>query len=51
MHTKFLTTGYDVGGEKHTPQGQLSGHITPFPKPLPGAIKEALVEHLPLSIS
>mgnify|MGYP006207227381 FL=1 len=45
MHTKYLTTGYHVSGEKYTPQGQLSGHITAFPKPLPGTIKEALEEH------
>ena len=38
MHTKYFNTGYHVGGEKYTPQGQLSGHITAFPKPLPGTI-------------
>jgi hypothetical protein len=51
MHTKYLTTGYHVSGEKYTPEGQLSGHITAFPKPLPATIKEALEEHFPLSIS
>ena len=33
MHNKYLTNGYHVGGEKYTPQGQLSWHITAFPKP------------------
>ena len=51
MHTKYLTTRYHASGEKYTPQGQLSGHITAFPKPLPTIIKEALGEHCPLSIS
>ncbi len=51
MHTKYLTTGYHVSGENYTPEGQLSGHITTFPKPLPATIKEALEEHFPLSIS
>ncbi len=51
MHTKYSTNGYHVIGEKYTPQGQLSRHITTFPKPLPGTIKEALEEHFPLSIS
>jgi hypothetical protein len=51
MHTKYLTTRYHVSGEKYTPQCQLSGHITAFPNPLPGTIKEALEEHIPLSIS
>ncbi len=51
MHTKYLTTKYHVSREKHTPQGHLFGHITAFPKPLPGTIKEALEEHFPLSIS
>jgi hypothetical protein len=51
MHTKYLTNGYHVSGEKYTPQGQLSGHITAFPKPLPSTIKEALEKHFPLSIS
>ncbi len=51
MHTKYLTTGYHVSGEKCTPQGQLSGHIKAFPKPLHGTILEALEEHFPLSIS
>ena len=50
MHTKYLTTGYHVSGEKYTPRGQLFGHITAFPKPLPATIKEALEEHFPLSI-
>ena len=44
MHTKYMTTGYRVSGEKHIVQGQLFGHITSFPKPLPGTIKEALEE-------
>ena len=35
----------------YTPQGQLSGHITAFPKPLPDIVKEAIEEHFPLSIS
>jgi hypothetical protein len=51
MHTEYLTTGYHVSGEKYTPEGQLSGHITAFPKPLPGTVKEALEKHFPLSIS
>ncbi len=51
MHTKYLTTGYLVSGEKYTPQGQLSRHIKAFPKSLPGTNKEALEEHFPLSIS
>jgi hypothetical protein len=51
MHTKYLTVGYHVSGEKYAPQGPLSGHITAFHKPLPGTIKEALEEHFPLSIS
>jgi len=51
MHTKYLTTGYHVSGVKYTPKGQLSGHITDFPKPLPATIKEAIEEHVPLSIS
>jgi hypothetical protein len=51
MHTKYLTTGYHISGEKYSPQGQLSGHITAFPKPLPSTIKEALEEHFPLSIA
>ncbi len=51
MHTKYLTTGYHVSGEKYTPQGQLSRQITVFPRPLPRTIKEALEEHFPLSIS
>jgi hypothetical protein len=51
MHTKYLTTGYHVSGEKYTPQGQLSRHITTFTKPLHGTIKEVLEEHFPLSIS
>jgi hypothetical protein len=51
MHTKYLATGYHVSGEKYTPEGQLSGHITAFPKPLPTTIKEALEDHFPLSIS
>ena len=42
---------YHVSGEKYTPQGQLSGYITPFPKPLRGTIKETPEEHFPLSIS
>jgi hypothetical protein len=50
MHTTYLTTGYHVSGEKYTPEGQLSGYITAFPKPLPTTIKEALEEHFPLSI-
>ena len=50
MHTKILTTGHQVSGEKYTPQGQLCGHIAAFPKPLPGTFKEALEEYLPLSI-
>ena len=51
MHTKYLTTRYHVSGENYTPQGQLSGHITPFPKPLPTTIKDTLEEHFPLTIS
>jgi hypothetical protein len=51
FHTKYLTTRYHVSGEKYTPQGQLSGHIIAFPKPLPATIKEALEEHCPSSIS
>ncbi len=51
MHTKYMITGYHVCGEKYIPQGQLFGHITTFPKPLHGTIKEALEEHFPLSIS
>ena len=50
MHTKYLTTRYHVSEEKYTPQGQLSGHFTAFPKPLPGTNKDALEEHFPLSI-
>ena len=50
MHTKCLTTRYHVSGEKYTPQGKLSGHITTFPKPLPCTNKEALEEHFRLSI-
>ena len=41
MHTKYLTTGYHVSGEKYTPEGQLSGHITAFPKPLPAPVMTA----------
>ncbi len=51
MHTEYLTIGYHVSGEKYTPEGQLSGHITAFPNPLPATIKVALEEHFPLSIS
>ncbi len=51
MHTKYLTTRCHVSREKYTPQGQLSEHITAFPKPLPSTIKEALEEHFPLSMS
>ncbi len=51
MHTKYLPARYHVSGENYTPQGQLSGHITAFPKPLPATIKDALEEHFPLSIS
>jgi hypothetical protein len=51
LHTKYLTTGYHTGGEKYTPQGQLSWHIAAFPRPLPATIKDALEEHFPLSIS
>ena len=50
MHTKYLTIGYHVSGEKYTPQGQYSGHIITFPKPLPTTIKDAFEEHSPLSI-
>ena len=49
-----MTTGYQsyhASGEKYTPQGQHSRHITAFPMPLPGTIEEALDEHFPLSIS
>jgi len=42
MQTKYLTSGYHVSGERASPQGQLFGHITAFPKPLPSTIKEAL---------
>ena len=51
MHTKYLTTGYHVSGEKYTSQGQLSRHITTYPMPLPSAIKDALEEPFPLTIS
>jgi hypothetical protein len=51
MHTTYFTIGYHVSGEKYTPQGQLLGHITNFPKPLFATIKDALEEHFPLSIS
>ena len=51
LHAKYLTTEYHVSGEKYTPQGQLSSHITAFSKPLPGTIKEALEEIFPMSIS
>jgi len=51
MHTKYLTTKYHVSGEKYTSIGQLSGHITAFPKPLPATIKDTLESHFPLSIS
>ncbi len=51
MHTKYVTTTYHVSGEKYTPQGQLSGHIIAFPKPIPGTIEEALEVPFPLSIS
>ena len=50
-HTKYSTTRYHISGETYTPRGQLSGHITAFPKPLPTTIKDALEEHFPLSIS
>jgi hypothetical protein len=39
MHTKCLATGYHVSGEKYTPQGQLTGHNTAFPKLLPDTNK------------
>jgi hypothetical protein len=45
MQTKYLTTRYHVSGEKYTSQGQLSGHIAAFPKPLLATIKDALEEH------
>ena len=45
MHTKYLTNGYNLSGEKYAPQGQLFGHIIAFPKPLPPTIKDALKEH------
>ena len=51
MHIKYLTNGCHVSGEKHTPQGQLFGHIKDFPKPLPATIKDALEEHFPMSLS
>ncbi len=51
MHTKYLTIGHHVSVEKHAPQGQLSVHITTFPKPLLGTSKEAIEEHFPFSIS
>ena len=52
MHIKYLTTEYRVSGEKYTPQGQLTNHITTFPRPLLGTIKNALEKHLfSLSIS
>ena len=51
MHTKYLTIGYRVSGENHIPQGQLSGHIKTFHKPLPATIKDALKEHFPLLTS
>ncbi len=50
MHTKYSTLGYHVSGEKYTPQGQLSSHITTFSEPLPASIKDALEEHFPLCI-
>jgi hypothetical protein len=40
-----------VERENYTPQGHLSEHITTFPKPLLGTIKEALEEHFTLSVS
>jgi len=51
MNTKNFTNGYYVNGEKHTPQGQISGHIAAFPKSLPATVKDVLEEHFPLSIS
>ena len=51
MHTKYLTTRYNVSGEKYAPQGQLSGHITTCAKPLPATKKNAFEEHFPLSKS
>jgi len=50
IRTKYLTTRYHVSGEKYTPEGQLSGRITAFSKPLPSTIKDTLEEHFPLSI-
>jgi len=51
MHTKHFTTRYHVSGEKYTHEGQLSGRITAFPKPLPSTIKDVLEEHFQFSIS
>ena len=51
MHTKYLTTGYHFRCGKYAPKGQLSGHITAFPKPLPATIKDGYDKHFPLSIS
>ncbi len=51
FHYHHTARSYNVSGEKYTPQGQLSGHVTAFPMPLLATIKEALEEHFPLSIS
>ena len=51
MHTKYLTIGYHVSGDRYIPQGQLSGPIIAVPKPLLGTMKDALDLHFPLSIS
>ena len=50
MHTKYAITECHVNGKKHTHQGQLSGHLIAFPKPLLATIKDALEEHFLLSI-
>ena len=51
MYIKYLTIGYHVSDEKYAPQGQLSGYITAFPKPLTLTINHTLEEHFLLSIS
>jgi hypothetical protein len=33
MHTKYLTIGYHVSGEKYTSQAHFLGHITTFLSP------------------
>ena len=50
MRTKYLTSGYRVTGEKHTPESQIFDHIIVFLKPLPSPIRDARGEHFPLSL-